>query len=406
MKTSYPKEFCVIGAGLVGAIQALLLARAGNRVTLVERRVLGCHNSASDPLSSRTVALSHRTWQLLSEAELWPAIDYCPIQAIHVTEQGKFGSVKMHAQEIDVEALGFVLSNSEFESYLHKLVTAETNIKLVEDAQLVSIDHTSNGVEVTLTVQEHVQVVSANVLIAADGTSSLARSMIGVEVEQYDYQQCAVIANVATAKPHESTAYERFTPSGPLALLPLSSGAVNKGNNYYSMIYTALDNELEKLKGLSDQQFLVRLQEKFGGKLGRFNAIGPRYVMPLMQTVSAKQVEKNCVLIGNAARTLHPVAGQGLNLAMRDVFELCAVLSANENTNAALQTFTDNRHRDQSLITRQTNLLARAFTHKPWPLRVPISMASSSSFFLLDFIDPLRKKFAQVSMGHHVALPR
>lgn len=402
--TTHPKDIIVIGAGLVGAIQALLLARAGNKVIVVERRSLLSTASVQDHFSSRTVALSHRTWQLLCGGNLWPSIDHCAIDTIHVTEQGKFGSVTINARDVSVEALGFVLSNTDFECYLHRLLKAEPGVEILEASKVQSLHQSTDKATLIVEQQGHEQEIIADLLIAADGTGSAIRSMLGLTVDERDYQQCAVLANVATTKPHQHKAYERFTSAGPLALLPLSTKQDN--GHVFSMIFTAAAADKEWLHGMSDEEFLSLLQKKFGGKLGRFEKIGKRVVAPLMLTVSARQVESRCVLIGNAARTLHPVAGQGLNLAVRDVFELASCLDSNSDVGLALKEFGEKRRRDQVLVTRHTDLLARAFTQKSWPLRMPLSVASSSSFLLLDFLNPLKRKFAQVSMGHHVPLPR
>ncbi len=398
------RDIIVVGAGLIGAIQALLLARAGNRVTVVERRSLFSNASAPDYLSGRTVALSHRTWQLLCGGNLWPSIDHCAIETIHVTEQGKFGSVTMNARDVSVDALGFVLSNVDFERYLHSLFKAEPGIELLEESRIQSINQSADKVSLGVVHKKREQEVVADLLIAADGTGSAVRGMLDIQVDERDYRQCAVIANVATTKPHRNKAYERFTSSGPLALLPLATSQNN--GHVFSMIFTAAGEDIEKLQGMTDLEFLAALQSKFGGKLGRFEKIGKKIIAPLKLTVSARQVESRCVLIGNASRTLHPVAGQGLNLAVRDVFELAARLERNSDVDLALKDFCENRRRDQALVTRQTDLLARAFTRKPWLLRMPLSVASSSSFLLLEFLNPLKRKFAQVSMGHHQPLPR
>jgi len=314
--TATGRKIVVVGAGLVGAVQALLLARAGFQVTVIEQRSLLSSSITAD--NNRTVALSDRSCQLLTNAGLWPAIEYCPIRSVCVTEQGKFGSVKLDARKLNVEALGYVLSNTGFEIWLHDLLRSEQN------------------------------------------------------------KQCAVLANVCTANPHQNIAFERFTKDGPLALLPLcvESGGrerSDKNSHMYSMIFTASIDDKKKLEKISDHDFLCLLQKKFGGRLGRFEKISRRFIAPLKLVVSAKQVDQRFVLIGNAART-------------------------------ALAEFVRLRHRDQSVITSQADILARAFTQKP-PLRVPISLVSGLSFFVLDFLDPVKKTFATMNMGRHVPLP-
>lgn len=403
------QKVVVVGAGLVGAVQALLLARAGFIVTVVEKRNLLSTSSFCEESPSRTVALSHRSWQLLSSAGLWPEIKCCPIQTVHVTQQGKFGSVKMHARKFNVEALGYVLSTAAFELFLHEKIRREPNITVLESASVVSVSKsdTDDGCEVRLTVEQAgvSTTLVSDLAIAADGTHSEIRSMLKIDTEELDYHQCAVLANVSTTAPHRHIAFERFTREGPLALLPLIDFSDNKKHSMYSMIFTAPIESMQSLQEVSDENFLQMLQQKFGGRLGRFEKIGKRFVTPLKLTVSKKQVDARFVLIGNAARTLHPVAGQGMNLALRDVFELVSQLSSGVETETALQEFVRRRHRDQSQVTMQTDVLARAFTVKSQALQVPVSLLSGSSFLLLDVIDPVKKKFALMNMGHHTPLP-
>jgi len=394
------KKVVVVGAGLVGAVSALLLAQNGCHVTVIEQRTLRTNDSKADPLTSRTVAMSARSRQLLEASHLWPDVSTCPIKTVHVSEQGKFGSVKIQAHKLKIDALGFVVANADFEQYLHERIRQSSAIDVVENAKVVSlVDDDQACVQVIK--NEKQTTIDADVLIAADGTHSKVRSLLKIAVQERDYNQCAVLANVATSLSHSNTAYERFTGSGPLALLPMADNGM-----LYSMILTAAEQDIEKLTAMSDAQFLQLLQQKVGGRLGRFEIMGARQVVPLRLTISDQQSLGRCVLIGNAARTLHPVAGQGLNLALRDVFELASCLGRCYEFGEALENFSSARRFDQQLVTRQTDLLARAFTDKPFPLQLPASAARRVSMMLLDFVGPVKNSFASVNMGKHISLPR
>jgi len=399
------KNAVVVGAGLVGAVSALLLAQNGYRVTVVEQRSLRKKDAATlDPMSSKTIALSERSRLMLETADLWPDINCCSIKSVHVSELGKFGSVNIRADKLNMDALGFVVSNSEFELYLHQRMRNESAITLIEDAKAVSVEHSEEKVCLGIMQQGTQQSIDTDLLIAADGTESVVRALLQIDVQERDYNQCAVLANVMTSMPHSCTAYERFTGSGPLALLPQASSGKS---HLYSMIFTAVEKDIQSLASMPDDCFLQLLQKRFGGKLGRFEKIGKRFVAPLKLVVSKNQTVGRCALIGNASRTLHPVAGQGLNLALRDVFELAACLSVEDiDVCEVLENFSTDRRFDQQLVTRQTDLLARAFTDKPFPLQLPASAARRMSLFLLDTVEPVKKSFATLNMGKHVSLPR
>ncbi|OED35492.1 hypothetical protein AB833_30190 [Chromatiales bacterium (ex Bugula neritina AB1)] len=375
----------IVGAGIAGSVQALLLARAGFNVTLVEAQEPA---SVDEGLNVRSVALSCRSRQLLDNHGLWPTDLGCPINEVHTTIRGQFGSVRLTARDLDVSALGYVVANTEFERYLLKLVEAERAIELICPATARLICTTANSVQ----MQIGSETVEASLLIAADGSHSPIRESLGIEVSKKAYDQFAIVANLGCQRDHRNIAFERFTECGPLALLPLAEKRV-------AMVYSATTEATKKLRGLSDDQFLRAVQELFGGKLGRLKSVGRRAVFPLELIVSRSQVTGCSVLIGNAARTIHPVAGQGLNLALRDVFELSSQLTPERSVAAALEEFSIRRRADQQQVIRQTNRLAETFVRKPWPLEIPLSLAKSPSMLLLDNIAPMRNRFGASAAG-------
>jgi len=253
--------------------------------------------------------------------------------------------------------------------------------------------------------------VNCRLLIAADGTHSQIRQCLGLKLKQHDYRQVALVANVECQFDHQHIAYERFTDSGPLALLPLAPRCM-------AMVYTAHESDSDALKTMSDVDFLQLLQVRFGGKLGRFKALGRRAVFPLALSESEAQTSGSCVLIGNSARTLHPVAGQGLNLALRDVFALTACVGSrlasvttddleqgtvdgNIEMSQVLADFEQQRRPDQRGTVRRTDLLARFFSEGGILASLPLRGASLT---LLDGLAPLRKRFAADSAGIGVPL--
>ena len=461
----------VVGGGIVGAVQALLLGQHGISVLLIDAaRVEG----QSAPLQQRSVALSHRSFELLQSAGLWPADSVCTISEIQVTNRGSFGSVRITADDLNSDALGYVVANHSFEQHLRCLLKSQQNIEVLQPATATLEHHSDSGARLRVSAidcdsaqspplplvaaaetasetvaesaaetvapdnaddgakhvaVEHVAaqgeltdendkaslppadfIAHCRVLIAADGTHSQIRQGLGLGLRQQDYDQVAVVANVECQLDHRQVAYERFTDSGPLALLPLADRCM-------AMVYTARAADAESLNAMGDGEFLQLLQQRFGGNLGRFRQIGLRALFPLVLSESESQAVGCCVLIGNSARTLHPVAGQGLNLALRDVFALTARVAPALQTAAGteqdlapedpidwsmlLADFQRQRRSDQKKTVRRTDLLARLFSDD----RIPGSgMLRGAGLLLLNGFAPVRKRFAEDSAGIGVPL--
>lgn len=388
-------KIVVVGAGIVGSVQSLLLSRAGYAVTLIDA---GSGDLSQDEgLNVRSVALSYRSRQLLADQQLWPENAGCSIKAVHVTERGRFGSVRLQAQDLDVPVLGVVIQNYLLESYLMTQVKNDPNIRVLQPATAEVVNNSPDSVSVQVTsVKESLQIEAA-LLVAADGTHSKIRQGLGIKTKSIDYQQHAIVANLQCQRDHENTAYERFTDSGPLALLPLASKQM-------AMVMTTDSTLVDAWVKKPDTDFLALIQRRFGGRLGRFEVIGHRATFPLALFESHLQQQGRVVLVGNSARTVHPVAGQGLNLALRDVFELAARLGSSADVSESLAEFLKQRDSDQRLVVRQTDLLARIFRRQPWPLSVPLGLFRTSAMLLLDTLPPLRSGFGAVSSGLEVPL--
>ncbi len=396
---SSPRSAVVAGAGIVGRVQALLLAKAGFKVTLVDAAdSTGVSMVSDDSLSVRSVALSYRSQQLLGSAGLWDNSIGCPITSVLVNEKGRFGSVTFQAAEFSVAALGYVVKNHLLEQHLKNKIYAQPAIEVVQPGSVVVKHSDEHRVSLTINTAQQSTQHEAHLLVAADGTRSSLREQLGIEVKTTDYDQLAVVANVICQRDHGNSAFERFTESGPLALLPL-------GKQQMAMVYTVDASREEEVKALSDQQLLDEIQHRFGGRLGRFQAVGRRALLPLTLVRCENQFSGCGVLIGNSARTLHPVAGQGLNLALRDAFGLVGMLSHEPNVASALSGFVSARRSDQQFVLRQTDALARVFRKHPWPISASLGVARQSSILLLDTIAPLREKFGRRNAGMGISLP-
>ena len=388
-------KIIVVGAGIVGNVQSLLLARAGYAVTLIDNGSAALVQA--DGLNVRSVALSRRSSELLAEQQLWPENTGCLIKSVHVTERGKYGAVRLRSEDLDVPSLGVVIQNHLLERYLMAQVKNQPNIQLLQPASAEVVENSPDAVTVQVVSDAGSIEITAALLVAADGTHSKIRQSVGIKSTSTDYLQHAIVANLQCQRDHQNIAYERFTDGGPLALLPLAKRQM-------AMVLTADSAVADRWIEKTDADFLTLIQQRFGGRLGRFEAVGRRAMFPLALHESRSQMKDRVVLVGNSARTLHPVAGQGLNLALRDVFELGARLSACVDIGESLAEFVTQRTADQRLVVRQTDVLARVFRRQPWPLSVPLGLFRTSSMLLLDTVPPLRTRFGSASSGLNVPL--
>lgn len=384
-------DIAIVGAGFVGTPIARVLSKQGWSVALLDAGNKESHTRQKplEDLVQRCTALSLGTRQWLEAHDLWAGIthDACPINQVHVSHKGYFGSTRLKAAEMDIDAVGYVVNNNMLNAaFLHSLDASA--VKYVPDARVSRVSFESSGV----TIEYAAQRMHAKLLIAADGVSSIVRDCAGIDKRQTNYEQLAALTTIRLAGEHKNIAYERFTESGPLALLP-------RPGPYMSVVDCMETQERDRVSGMSDSYYLDRLQQRFGFRLGQFEAVGPRVITPLVKIEANRQVSERVVLLGNAMRLLHPVGGQGYNLAMRDVAELSRLLKSHlgDDPGAAqlLDAFETRRLPDQQQVVRFTDVLARSFRGKA---RLPAHIRAFG-LVSLDTLSPLRRQFARRTMG-------
>lgn len=296
----------IVGAGPVGAVCALALAQQGIAARVLE---VGAEKATGD---GRTLALSHGAQLILDRLGVWDALDgVTPITRIHISQRGALGVAQLDAGELGVPALGYVLPYSTLTAALKQALYAADVV--VEYG--VAVEAVEPGADVARLVTSKGEITTPLAVIA-DGGRSLA---VPAPKFRRDYDQVALVCDVRTELPHRQQAYERFTPAGPVALLPK--------NDRYGLVCTATPAEAERLLALDDTAFLEALYAHFGGRQGRFIEAGPRKTFPLTLAYMGSDAGARVVRIGNAAQTLHPVAGQGFNLGLRDAFELALLVA-------------------------------------------------------------------------------
>lgn len=386
-------DVVIVGGGMVGASLALALKPLNLKIALVEAISFGSTSQAA--YDDRSVALSYGSSRIYQGMGIWQQLknQVAPIQQIHVSDRGHFGATRLSAEQEAVPALGYVVESRVLGTVLFDQLS-NSSIQIISPATVYDLAQDAEKVEVKIERQGVVDTLETSLLVIADGAKSPLREQLGIEVKQRDYQQTAIIANVSTDQTVAGIAYERFTRSGPLALLPLT-------NERYSLVWTHKTSEVDATLGLSDAEFLEQLQAAFGYRLGRFNKVGKRSNYPLSLVKAVTETKGRAVLIGNASHTLHPVAGQGLNLALRDVATLSDLLAAQAKQQGdcgsaeLLANYQAARQPDYASVVGYTDSLVRLFSTD----LALLGHARAGGLLAVDRIAPLRKLLTQQSMG-------
>jgi 2-octaprenyl-6-methoxyphenol hydroxylase len=383
------------GGGMVGLSLAAALGRLPLDVAVIEPVAPDADEQPS--FDSRTTALSNGSRRVLEGIGAWSAIagQATPIRRIHVSERGAFGTALLTAEEQGVAALGHTIENRLLGRALRVCVAACPRIRLIP-GRVARVESDSGAIRLATDAG---LAIESRLVVAADGAQSSVRSALGVEARVDDYGQYAVIAHLDTARFHDHTAYERFTPAGPLAVLPIGEGRS-------SIVWTLAPEAAKRALALDDAAFLSELQAAFGLRLGRFTRVGKRQAYPLALTQAARLTAPRAVILGNAAQSLHPVAGQGFNLALRDVAMLAELLAdargADPGSAELLARYADWRAPDREAVVRFTDSLVRGFGADLAPLR----LARGHGLFLFDLLRPVKHEFARRTMGLAGRQPR
>lgn len=400
-----PVDVAIAGGGLVGASLALALAELGLRIVLIEASPFGSGESQPS-FDDRTTALSNGSRRIFQALRVWPLLerDATPIRRIHVSDQGRFGFARIRAEEQGLEALGYVVMNRVMGAALWRRLK-ESGVQVLAPARVsaMALEHDAQRIDCTVDNGETVS-IRAKLAVAADGAKSVVREAAGIRAETWDYSQVALVTNVFTQRFHDHVAYERFTASGPLALLPMTDGRVG-------LVWTFDPERAKEMSECSDAEFLAKLQDAFGFRLGRFTRVGTRNLYPLSLTRSDDHVAERLAVVGNAAQALHPIAGQGFNLGLRDAASLAEVLADAQHENGAsldpgdglwLQRYREWREADRSNIVRFTDGLVRLFT-QPFG---PAKWLRDAGMLAFDLMPVAKDALSQLSLGAAGRVPR
>lgn len=375
-------DIVIVGGGMVGAAMALALRDSPYKIALIDATPLETKED------HRLIALTYNSYCLFKNLNIWESLAPFaePIHKVHVSHRGHFGTTVLNANDLNLATLGYVVPAK----YINEALYNQLNhVEILRPAKVISLFQEAEKVSMTVETSEDEKELAATIVIGADGTLSTIRDLLNIPTKIIDYQQSALVTVTDLQRSHSNVAYERFQQEGAIAMLPLVG-------NRAATIWTNNNEMITHLMQLSDMDFLETLQKQFGYRLGRFHAVSERFRYPLKLVQANESIQDRVILIGNAAHTLHPIAAQGLNLALSEIaeiaehFKLCSI-SPGQFSELALR--------------------IKRFSKKSTQLSHHLSWIFSKDFFILnqarkfgmlglDICKPLKKHFTRQAIGH------
>jgi 2-octaprenyl-6-methoxyphenol hydroxylase len=395
-------DVAIVGGGMVGATLGVALAPLNLRVAIIEAV---SHNAAAQPsFDERTTALSNGSRRILETLGVWSALSALatPIRKIHVSDQGRFGFARIDAAEQNLSALGYVVANRDLGNALWSRLSGSAGLTVYCPAEVSRVGVNEQSATIEIAQQGAKTTIAAKLIVAADGAQSAVRSAVGVDAQVRDYGQTAVITTVLPQRFHDNVAYERFTPNGPLALLPLDGGRC-------TLVLTLPKDAAQSAMAWSDEEFLAEVQQRFGFRLGRFLKVGRRVPYPLFLTRAVRTSSERCVIIGNAAQGLHPIAGMGFNLGLRDAASIAELIAEragqsdmDAGSRALLAEYDAWRAADRGGVIAFTDGLVRMFAN---PLS-SVRRLRNLGLLAFDLLPPAKAALSRLSTGGGGRVPK
>jgi len=386
-------DVLIVGGGLVGASLAIALDDAG--LSVAQAEAVPPRVELQPSYDERNLALARASVNALEVLGVLDAQSpVVPIRRIHVSRRGDFGSVRLDAGRLGLPPFGAVLPARELGNALLRRLDRCTRLVRIAPAQAVAIEPCDDAVAVDLRSGDTVRRVRTRLLVGADGSESFVRAALGIGVQRHDYGQCAIVTTLTTRRPLDGLAYERFSDTGPVALLPL-------GEHRAGLVLSVAAADAARVAALDDDAFIGFVHERFGYRAGRLSRPGRRKPYPLVRGIAERTTAPRCVLVGNAAQTVHPLGAQGFNLGLRDALTLAELLhaAASDGTDpgaaALLARHVERRAADRAATTAFSDDLVRAMGNEWLPLR----LLRSAGFHLLDRVPSLKRAFALRGMG-------
>ena len=393
-------DVVIVGGAMVGSILALGLAQKAKKhnsplnIALVEAFEPTDEHPGFD---ARAIALSHGSIEALKALDIWDTIKHLGtgISHIHVSDRHHFGMTQLDASDFDVDVMGAVVELNPIGFELHKHLQA-SKVTMYCPAKVTQI---TTKIESQTLQLDNGETISGTLVIAADGANSIIRQSQNLPQKLVDFNQTAIIANIEIDRPHNNKAWERFTDSGPLALLPMSSSA---GKDRLSLVWALEPNQAQHYLKLSDEAFIHNLQKAFGFRAGKLICAGKRNSYPLLMTYMPRPIHHRTIFVGNAAQTLHPIAGQGFNLGLRDIMsalDVCEHAMVNRldiGSAQIIHRYLNNREQDRNNTLDRVEFLVRGFSTNHWPL----VCGRSLGLRLLSWFPSLKGSVGKKAMGY------
>jgi 2-polyprenyl-6-methoxyphenol 4-hydroxylase len=399
-------DVVIVGGGMVGATLAVSLGAFVPNLSVAIVEGFPISADAAKPVyqpsfDARSTALAGGAKVIFERLGIWQSLaQHCqPIDHIHVSRAARPATMVMDAE--DQRSLGYVVENQWLGRVLMAAMQQQQGLSIIAPATVERVTPCDgfNRLDIVDKAAQQSRSVCAKLVIVADGVGSKLAQSLGIQYRQKSYQASAIVANIQTANSHHGWAFERFGGDGPMALLPLVGGAGVERRS--ALVWSRPEDEIDHWQHCDEAVFINQLQRRFGYRLGKIEAVGDRFSYPLQLVEACEQVRTGIVVMGNAAHLLHPVAGQGFNLALRDITALMLTLSEAQDSNqsiasiAVLNRYLARQQQDQRMITAFSDLLPEVFAAEFWPL----SIAREMGLVLLDNVEQLKRPFVRHAAG-------